>query len=760
MENVNLLDKSLCTGCGLCNNVCPVGAIEMRPNAEGFIIPVINDACINCGLCAKKCPQLSKNYNLGNDAECYAVWSNSDLRAQGSSGGVFPALAEYAVDNGGIVYGAAFSQDYRALTHIGVEEKSNLPALYKSKYVQSNAEKSYTEVKKELECGRRVIYSGCPCQIDALKTYLGKDYDNLLTIDILCHGVPSPLAYERFLDEVSGGKVVTGVDFRDKAYGWGTLIRVDFEDGTSHYDQWNGNYFRAFLNGISMREACYHCPYARKERPGDLTIGDFWGIEKFKPDWNDKKGTSLVMCNTPKGIAAIDEISKKIKRKERIPLEKVVEISTKANGALVRPTHPHPMHKCFFYHLGRGDSFSKSLRYAEKALLDIGILGWWIETPYSNYGSTLTDYALYSYISSLGLSVAMVSPPNFDRQNAGYFNKKYKYRMTAKYTPEMMRENNKYIDGFVVASDVLWYYDAFIRQGYNFLLDFVDDSKRKISYSTSFGNAVRFFPEDEIPYAKYLMKRFDHVSVRELDGVELCKKHFDVTATQVLDPVFLCDMKDWRRIAGNAERKHDGKYIFAYVLDPNPQKAKALKSFAKKLGYDIVSITDKQTDRLKKEEILKGCGVLSGASIEEFIYHIMNAEFVVTDSFHGFCFSMIFNRPFYAVANKTRGRARFDTITRLIDVSDRLIEDFAELDSISVDEALAIDYSKINANIDRECDRSKKWLHNALFSEKRPPHIDEATITNKELYLSKKKITDLEAMVADLMERVKKLESK
>jgi hypothetical protein len=202
-----------------------------------------------------------------------------------------------------------------------------------------------------------------------------------------------------------------------------------------------------------------------------------------------------------------------------------------------------------------GDSFTRSLSYAQQARMDVGILGWWIETPYSNYGSTLTDYALYRYLTDKGLSVAMVSPPGFDRAYAGVFNKKYRYRMTANYSKADMKENNKYIDSFVVASDVLWYYDAFIRQGFNFLLDFVDDSKRKISYSTSFGNTVKFFPDSEMPYAKYLMQRFDHVSVREVDGVKICKERFEVDATQVLDPVFICDMKNWEEIEKNATRK-------------------------------------------------------------------------------------------------------------------------------------------------------------------------------------------------------------
>ena len=166
------------------------------------------------------------------------------------------------------------------------------------------------------------------------------------------------LAYQKFLEEVSGGKEIAGVDFRDKSPGWGTLLRVDFADGTHHYDLWNGNYFRAFLSGISMRQSCYHCAYSQKKRPGDITIGDFWGIDKFKEDWNDKKGTSIVLCNTQKGLDLFQKIQKSVERIEEIPLDTTLDIAKKANGALLAPTPEHKLHKCFFKHLNDGDKFS------------------------------------------------------------------------------------------------------------------------------------------------------------------------------------------------------------------------------------------------------------------------------------------------------------------------------------------------------------------------------------------------------------------
>ncbi len=758
MDNVTILDKIKCTGCGLCNNICPTNAITMLPDNEGFIRPVINEEkCVQCGLCARKCPALSNERRLNGEFTSYAVWAKDGYRKQGSSGGVFPIIADWAIEQKGVVYGAAFEEGCRSLVHKGICSKKELPSLFKSKYVQSDASLTYREVKENLEQGKTVVYSGCPCQIDALKIFLGRDYDNLYTIDILCHGAPSPLAYNKFLDEVSQGKKITHVDFRDKTYGWGTLIKVDFEDGSFHRDMYNGNYFRAFLSGLSMREGCYTCHYAQSKRVGDLTLGDFWGVANYKEDWNDKKGTSVVLVNNAKGQTLLDKILKQFARVEQVPAEQTIDICRKANGALLFPTRPHSMRKCFFRHLTDGDSFSKSLRYAEKGLLDVGILGWWIETPRSNYGSNLTDFALYKYVESLGLSAAFISPPNFNREHAGEFNKKYNYRMTAKYDMEHMSENNRYFKSYIVASDTLWYYDAMINYGWTFMLDFASEGIRKISYSTSFGNTIKFFPESEMPKARYLLNRFDWVSVREYEGVDVCRERFGVEATQVLDPVFLNDMKDWEMLSNNAERKTEGDYLFAYMLDPNPQKASELIKLAKKLKLKLVTITDRQNKTEEREEILKHCGVLSKASMEEFVHHLLNAKFVVADSFHGFCFALLFKKPFATLVNKARGRSRFDTLSSIVDCGDRMFESLEDVNGLSAFELLTIDHDKIQTRLDMAKDRSKKWLNDALFSECKPKVLSPEIINGKELYDAKKKITELEEIVFNLNNTVEQL---
>ena len=309
--NINHLDKQFCTGCASCANICPVGAIEMRENDEGFLYPHINNKCTNCGLCSSHCPALNNTLPKIVNKESYAVMATDDLRKKGSSGGVFPIIAEHVINNNGVVYGAAFEDDFKKVTLQRATTVEELNKLYKSKYVQSETLTIFKSVKADLEKGKMVLFSACPCQVDGLKTFLGKDYNNLYLIDILCHGAPSPLAYRKFLEMINQGKKkITHVDFRDKSRGWGTNITVKFEDGTEHTEPGNGEYMRSFLSGFSMREGCFSCKYANPKRVGDITLGDFWGVWDIDKELNDGKGTSIVLCNNKKGKKLLDLINR------------------------------------------------------------------------------------------------------------------------------------------------------------------------------------------------------------------------------------------------------------------------------------------------------------------------------------------------------------------------------------------------------------------------------------------------------------------
>lgn len=402
---ISIKDKKACCGCGACVQRCPKQCITLHEDSEGFLYPVADaSVCINCGLCEKVCPVINQ-HTAHEPLQTFAAKnSNEAVRAASSSGGVFTMLAESVIKSGGVVFGAAFDQQWKVV-HTCATTIGGLQKFRGSKYLQSQTNNTFKEAEAYLKQGRQVLYSGTPCQVAGLKRYLRKDYDNLLTVDFICHGVPSPGVFRTYLrDEInrhsarqSGGKntvllpciplvaesdglgggdvKIQSVSFRDKRKGWkkfGFALGLSKASAAGEknsvllsYSPLNKDLFmRGFLRDLYLRPSCYACPAKELKSGSDITLGDFWGIETLLPELDDDRGISAVTANTEKGRALLQELNAE---QTEVAYREVV----KRNPALVHSASEPKGRKAFFE--ADGLTFEAKIKKLAK-------------TPFSLYG--------------------------------------------------------------------------------------------------------------------------------------------------------------------------------------------------------------------------------------------------------------------------------------------------------------------------------------------------------------------------------------
>lgn len=305
---IHIKDKHDCCGCTACASVCRRKAIEMKPDEEGFLYPICDTLlCTNCHLCEQVCPVKVRDSRL---SEVYPIkvfalrHRDEDVLRSSSSGGAFAAIVKDSLSQGGIIYGAEYD-DSQMVVHRGETSEEGALKFRGSKYVQSNINDVYKEIKTHLRMGKHVLFSGTPCQVEGLNCFLGTSYDNLLTVDILCHGVPSPKVYSdyiKFIRKYSIGHL-RDIFMKDKTFGWGYQnLRLIFNNGSTQFNTILSNLWnKIFYSHLVIRPSCYTCRFTNYYRAGDLTIGDFWGIEKSHPNIKNKNGVSVLLINTSKG---------------------------------------------------------------------------------------------------------------------------------------------------------------------------------------------------------------------------------------------------------------------------------------------------------------------------------------------------------------------------------------------------------------------------------------------------------------------------
>ena len=312
MNNIAILRKDECCGCTACYASCPAKAITMQPDVdEGFLYPVVDESkCINCGKCLKVCEDVSF---YQEPQKIYACWSKDDnLRARSSSGGIFSLLAEQVLSQDGAVCAVGYSDDCKECLHKIVHSKDGLDDLRRAKFVQSKKYDVLHQVRELLKNGTQVLFCGTPCEVGGLRQFLGKEYENLITCDIICGCVSSPMVYRTYIDFLNKkfNANAISVNFKDKRKGWrGKAIAVKFDNGEEYYNSiLDDDYCVSFHSRYNIRPSCFNCKYRNLQRGADITLGDFWAIEKYNEAYDDNRGTSFVLINTSRGDKALNEL--------------------------------------------------------------------------------------------------------------------------------------------------------------------------------------------------------------------------------------------------------------------------------------------------------------------------------------------------------------------------------------------------------------------------------------------------------------------
>lgn len=319
-----MLNIKLCTGCTACKSICPKQAIKMLTDRDGFLYPFIDkEKCINCKLCESICPLEKKFVPTIN--KVYAAKSNNmDIVLKSSSGGIFYELAKFVFENNGCVCGAAFDSNFQ-VHHIVIDNIGQLPQIMTSKYVQSKMENCFEKIKNYLNSNTIVLFSGTPCQSNGLRSYLKKEYKNLICIDIICHGVPSPRVWSYELSKYKkyNKSPIKDITFRDKKISWQEYgYSCTYEDNSKLYNRHQDTtYSKAFLNDLSLRKSCYYCKAKGINRASDITLGDFWGCDNLSISINDNNyGLSLVIVHSDIGLSFINKLSIKLEEVNEIVL--------------------------------------------------------------------------------------------------------------------------------------------------------------------------------------------------------------------------------------------------------------------------------------------------------------------------------------------------------------------------------------------------------------------------------------------------------
>lgn len=706
-KNISNIAHMDCTGCTACKNVCPKEAIFIKKDVLGFCYPEVDDdLCVHCGKCLEVCPIHSPMMIGQRQQVCYAVTAKDKYRSKASSGGVFPAIATQCIKAGYYIAGAVLDEDF-TVRHIISNSMTDVRKMYESKYTESQLGNVYSLTKEKLDEGNKVLFSGTPCQIAGLHSYLGKNYTNLLTVSVVCHGVPSPRALAEHVSSLSSGKKIQKLSFRDKEkLGWATGVCLEFSDGSEYVASGlKDSFIEGFLEDVYLRESCYNCKF-KSDVYSDIILGDFWGIERICQSF-DNKGVSYVTLNNEKANAFFQECKERF---DTMLPQKSMHAQV-LNPSIVSSASKPTFRESFIKNCHKMDVKKAYNETFSAQKFDV-VLALWFS---NNYGNAVTNYALYKALENMGKRVLVIDSLGvYPKLQFAEFAKE-EFNLSSDFFP---RRTTKYILGcsrnFVVGSDQVWNleFSQVLRDNGYFQLSFVPKEKNKVSYGSSFGQTDRACEPAKIPYYKSLYQRFNHISTREKFGVKVLKNVFDVAGEYVLDPVFLLKDHEYEGLI-KAELVPKEKYILTYILTPSEEKIRYIKQLRDRLGPDIKIINIIDAEPMRKDSNLRYFTaeeiVKTDISPNEFITLFANAEYVVTDSYHGTCFSIIFHKAFVAFVN--RESERFETFKEF-SLDKHILSSVPDV--VSDEQLEEIDFTHVDDIIDVMRETSFEYLAKSL----------------------------------------------
>lgn len=745
-----------CCGCNACIQICPKNCLSTHVATNGFNYPCIErpDQCIECGLCEKVCPVLHPSAPRHPKYTLAARSRDRETRMASSSGGLFCLLAEKVLEEKGIVFGASFSDTWE-VRHTGIEDRNNLHRILRSKYIQSDTGCTYKTVENELRNGRLVLYAGTHCQIAGLKHFLRKDYSRLITVDIVCHGVPSPEVWNKFLKEYKTKhhvKEIKDINFRDKTSGWRRYsFTIKYTNRKNHLQThsviYNKNmYMNGFLKNLYLRTSCHNCPAKKGKSACDIMIGDYWNIKRVTPEWDDNLGTSALLIYTEKGKQWCDKLDLDIRHI-------AYEEATASNSGFQEKIIPHPNRSYFFEHLKQKKSIEKLikkcikpnliektiLKHIQKKIHKTMNIGIYTLPLHTNYGGILQAYALNKTLQSMGYNVYMLSkcnPPTLPAWKAPftYALRKFKIwkgkkniilykernkQIISQYTQVFIdthiknqignkgisRQKIKHLDAIIVGSDQIWR-PRFARPIEHAFLDFTGNRRMlRIAYAASFGTDEWEYSTKQTAKCSRLIQKFNAVSVREHEGINLCKKYLKTEAIQVLDPTCLLTKEDYISLIPEEKESRESGNIMLYILDQTTEKQQCIEQIASYIGLNTYSANaETENHNLPASQRIQ-------PPVENWLKSFQHAAFVITDSFHACVFSILFNKPFLVFGNQMRGISRIASLLKLLNLEDRIV---LSAENLKEKASAPICWDEVNRKLETEREKAKNFLREAL----------------------------------------------